>query len=495
MDIEHALLQLSKEGGFPAIKAGWVDRYVDSPVSFWCDIHAPAGSADSMQPFVQYLFDTGNEHQTEVTSNLYHGAVEEFFPTEEDGFRRTLELMHSGENFIQNMPLLARPIGLEGRPDILAKVDGVPSNFGSYSYRVVEIKSAKNIRNSHILQAAAYNRVLGQVQGYQPGDFDIVNRDWNIQTISMADVVAQLDDAMAAIRVTIAGVELQPCYGAAKWPWASFVDNLAIQRNDVSLLPGVGQAKRGDLIAAGFETVDDVVDAELSNLTDIKGIGGKTAANLVTSAQAITSGCPVSRGPFPEVPLGRTKVFFDLEGTDTRGTPEGLEVINYLIGALLRPGDQTADGTAQFVPFFAETNLDERANLAAFLEWAYSLDDPVFYHWHTYEKTHVVKMSEFYGIQPNLSEWVTGRMVDLSPLVTNSFAFPCFGQGLKDIAKALGFKWRQDDVDALGSVVLYLSYVGSGGTDQEARSKILDYNEDDCLATMHIFDWLVSQKI
>ena len=490
MDIEHALVQLIKESGVPAIKAGWVDRYVDSPVSFWCDIHAPPDSADPMQPFVQYLFDAGNEHQTEVTSNLYPEAVQEFFLTEEEGFRRTLELMYSGENLIKNMPLLARTIGLEGRPDVLEKVDGVPSNFGSHSYRVVEIKSAKNIRTSHILQAAAYNRVLGQVQGYQPPDFDIVNRDWNIQTINMSGVAAKLDDAMVAIRAIIAGVELVPCYGAAKWPWASFVNNLAIQRNDVSLLSGVGQAKRGDMTAAGFETVEDVAEAEFSELTNIKGVGAKTAANFVTSAQAITSGRPISRGPSPEVPLGRTDVFFDLEGTDTRLTPEGLEVTNYLIGALLRP----MGGAAQYVPFFAETNLDERANLTSFLEWAYSLDDPVFYHWHTYEKTHVAKMSQFYGIQPNMSEWVTGRMVDLSPLVTNSFAFPCYGQGLKDIAKCLGFQWRQDDVDALGSVVLYLSYVGSGGTDQVARHKILDYNEDDCLATMHIFDWLISQK-
>ena len=490
MDIEHTLVQLIKESGVLAVKAGWVDRYVDSPVSFWCDIHAPAGSADPMQPFVQYLFDTGNEHQTEVTSNLYPEAVQEIFLNEEEGFRSTLELMHSGENLIKNMPLLARSIGLEGRPDVLVKVDGVPSKLGSHSYRVVEIKLAKNIRTCHILQAAAYNRVLGQVQGYQPPDFDIVNRDWNVQTISMSDVTAKLDEAMAAIRAIIAGVELEPCYGAAKWPWVSFVDNLAIQRNDVSLLPGVGQARRGDMTAAGFETVVDVAEAAMSELTNIKGIGVKTAANFVSSAQAIISGHPVSRGPSPEVPLGKTDVFFDLEGTDTPHTPEGLEVTNYLIGAVVR----SKDGMAQYFSFFAENNLEEKANLSAFLEWAYSLDDPVFYHWHTYERTHVAKMSDFYGIQPNLSEWVTSRMVDLSPLVTSAFAFPCYGQGLKDIAKSLGFRWRQDDVDALGSVVLYLSYVGSGGTDQAARHKILDYNEDDCLATMHVFDWLISQK-
>ena len=38
------------------------------------------------------------------------------------------------------------------------------------------------------------------------------------------------------------------------------------------------------------------------------------------------------------------------------------------------------------------------------------------------------------------------------------------------------------------SVALYLNYVGSGGADQTARQKILDYNEDDCVATRVVLD-------
>ena len=491
MDIDKVYDALITGGGPSSIKATWVELFADSPVTFWCDIHAPQEERDSIDPFLQHLFETGLEHQSTVTAESYPGAVQEIFLTEEDGFRRTLELMSDGEKFIKNMPLLCRSIGLEGRPDLLVRVDDIGSELGSHSYALVEIKSARRIRDSHILQAAFYNRLLGIVQGYEPADFYIINGDAQDQAIQMSDVTEKLDRALDDMRLIMAGKRVEPCYGAAKWPWASFVDNLAIQRNDVSLLPGVGQAKRGVITAAGFETVEDVAQAEMGELTKIKGIGATIAANFVTSAQAISSGHPVSRGASPEVPLGRTEVFFDLEGSDPRLAPDGLEVTNYLIGALLRP----MGGTAEYILFFAETNLDERANLVAFLEWAYSLDDPVFYHWHNYEKTHLAKMSQFYAIQSNLSEWVSSRMVDLSPLVTNSFAFPCYGQGLKDIGKALGFKWRQDDVDALASVVLYLSFVRSGGTDQAARHKILDYNEDDCLATMHVFDWLVSQKL
>ena len=85
-------------------------------------------------------------------------------------------------------------------------------------------------------------------------------------------------------------------------------------------------------------------------------------------------------------------------------------------------------------------------------------------------------------------------MVDLSPITTRAFAFPTYGESLKDVAKALGFNWRHQDVSVLTSVVLYLTYIKSGGKDGDSKQKILDYNEDDCKATMYVFDWLKSQQ-
>ncbi|MCI0863264.1 MAG: ribonuclease H-like domain-containing protein, partial [Chloroflexi bacterium] len=62
------------------------------------------------------------------------------------------------------------------------------------------------------------------------------------------------------------------------------------------------------------------------------------------------------------------------------------------------------------------------------------------------------------------------------------------------IAKSLDFKWRQDDVTGVGSMDLYMKYVESGSTDRTSKDKILVYNEDDCFATMHIYDWVMAQE-
>lgn len=490
MDIDQLYASLTLDGGITPIQAGSVERFVQSPISYWCELHAPLDARDSIDLFQQHLFETGYQHQSDVTAESFPEAVQEIVLEEDDGFRRTLKLMLAGERHVKNMPLLCRPIGLGGRPDLLTRVNGINSELGPFSYQVVEIKSARHIREWHILQAAVYNRILGFVQGLEPSEFLLINRDREVKTIRMTDVAERLEQALSDMRDIAAGAVVEPCYGAGIWPWKSLANQMAIDRNDVSLLSGIGLAKRQDLVLAGFSLVDEVAEAQESTLTEIKGIGSKTAKNLITAAQAMVQDCVIRRAPTSEILRGRTEVFFDFEGTDPQLGAEGLEVTNYLIGTVWR----TANGPHQYRPFFAPTCMDEKANLNDFLEWAHSLNDPVFYHWRPHEKTHLNKMGTFYELEPVRLEWVTNRMVDVSPHVTNSFAFPCYGQGLKDIAKSLGFRWRQDDVDGLGTVVLYLRFVESGGLDTEAKEKILMYNEDDCLATMYLFDWLLAQK-
>ena len=489
MDIEKTINALSQDIGIPLIVATDVERFVLSPITFWCNMHAPEGRQDSLPPYLQHLFTVGHEHQTEVIDESYTGAVQKVFYGEEEGLRLTLELMASGEDAIKNMPLISLPLGIEGRPDVLFRVDGTDSALGPFSYNVVEIKTARNIQKAHILQGAVYNRLLGAAQGYEPPEFYMINRDGDMQTIRMADVVDDLDQVLSDMRDVINGKIIEPCHGSAKWPWETYVNELAVQTNDVSLISGVGPVVRENLVSAGFTTVAAVANAQEQNLTKIRRVGVATAKKFISTAKAIHQNSPIRRSDNVQIPRGKTEVFFDFEGTDPRIGVEGLEVVNYLIGALVRSPSEPV----RFVPFFAESFEDEERILQEFFEWGASLDDPVFYHWYHYERTHLNKMTEFFGITPTKSDLVMNHLVDLHPITTKAFAFPAYGEGLKEIARSLGFSWRHDDVDALTSVVLYFTYLNSEGADSEARQKILDYNEDDCLATMLIFDWLLSQ--
>ncbi len=183
-------------------------------------------------------------------------------------------------------------------------------------------------------------------------------------------------------------------------------------------------------------------------------------------------------------------MFFDLEGAAPGLDPEGIGLVNYLIGHVIRSPGQPAI----YEPFFASNFEQEGLILGEFFQWAGSLEDARFYHWHNYEKTHLTRMASSHGLEPTLVSQVLDRLVDLSPITTGAFAFPTYGESLKDIAKCLGFSWRQEEVSGQSSMALYQEYVESGGTDDKTRQKLLDYNEDDCRATMHIFDWLSARR-
>ena len=71
-------------------------------------------------------------------------------------------------------------------------------------------------------------------------------------------------------------------------------------------------------------------------------------------------------------------------------------------------------------------------------------------------------------------------------------SFATIGTGLKKIAPYLGFTWRQDDVNATESIRMYFDYVKDPILNKINLQKITDYNEDDCIATRVIKDWLES---
>ena len=79
-------------------------------------------------------------------------------------------------------------------------------------------------------------------------------------------------------------------------------------------------------------------------------------------------------------------------------------------------------------------------------------------------------------------------------VATDSVAFPTYGNGLKQIAVYLDFRWRHKDVSATESIAMYLDYVNNSEGSEIKFQKIIDYNEDDCIATRVIKDWLVSLK-
>jgi uncharacterized protein len=163
--------------------------------------------------------------------------------------------------------------------------------------------------------------------------------------------------------------------------------------------------------------------------------------------------------------------------------------INYLIGVVTR-----TSGKIEYKPFIAHQLDEEGEMFDQFVEWLLEHERSVIYHWSTPEKKRLEDLLDEYRFSEETRERVRRiireNMIDLCKIATKSCVFPTYGDGLKEIGNYIGYEWKHADVDARECTALYFQYIENPRKHKAELQKILDYNEDDCRATIHIKDWL-----
>jgi hypothetical protein len=195
-------------------------------------------------------------------------------------------------------------------------------------------------------------------------------------------------------------------------------------------------------------------------------------------------------GPI-EVPSGDIEIDFDIESAANGRV--------YLWGFLVQP----AGGPGVYHEFSRFTDLDDadEVELAreAF-EWLRSVVETggrvVVFHYSGYEVAKIRSLADRAG--DPLLDWAAGyaeeQFVDLLEIVKNHY-FGVAGLGLKLMARHAGFSWRDEEPGGLNSQVWFAEAVHAEGQPDRAaaRQRVLDYNEDDVLATAHLRTWLRAQ--
>lgn len=464
------------------ITARTIYNYSISPFMVHCEKFGPKDKKDALTQYQEMLFDQGRMHETKVIETEYPEAEKLEYETPEEGFRMLLEGMNKGVKVLCGLPAFYLPEGLMGRFDILERRDTNPSIFGRYHYIVKEIKLAKNIQKHHIYQVAFYNYMLGKIQEYTSSAFYVVNRDYEESVVDYDEtgLLGILED----IREILRGKKVDPTYGACEWPWESYNNEEAIRRKDISLVGGIGPSFKQKLVEEGICTIDDLAKTQIEDLVKIKGIGTKKAKKFSFNSRAIVSGnyiC-ISMCKFPEK---RTEIFLDLEGTGEQVGDEELIAIDYLIGVLTRK-----DENEEYMPFIAHELDKEGEMFHQFVKWLLKQDDFIIYHWHHYDRVHLERLADRYGLQDKIRKVIFGNMRDLYRDAVSCFAFPTYGNGLKEVASYLGYKWKRPDINALESIALYFQYLENPDKNKGKMQEVIDYNEDDCRATMLVKNWL-----
>ena len=172
----------------------------------------------------------------------------------------------------------------------------------------------------------------------------------------------------------------------------------------------------------------------------------------------------------PVMPLVGTRVFLDVEGLPDRD-------FYYLVGMRV----EGPDGT-EHRALWADSPADEKRIWVEFLGILSGTDRPTLLHYGSFEKTFLKKMCERYGGPPEPSATATAiaSSTNLLAVIYAQIYFPAYSNGLKDIARILGFEWSDPSASGLLSIAWRSRWEES--RDSGLRDKLIAYNADDCEA-------------
>lgn len=194
----------------------------------------------------------------------------------------------------------------------------------------------------------------------------------------------------------------------------------------------------------------------------------------------------------PEPSVG--DVFLDFEGDRFFGDG-GLE---YLTGWAFHE-----DGAWQYAQQWALARADERTACEAFLDFvAERLDrhpDLHVYHFGAYEPAALKRLVARHATRADTLDRLLrgGRFVDLHAAVREGVRIGIERYGLKEIEPLTGFRRAHDLRDAALArieVEVALETGDLGAIDDELRVRVAAYNNDDCLATLALRDWLEARR-
>lgn len=432
-----------------------------------------------MHDFMLEKMDEGKEYEKEIMDDLKLEPV--LYETPEEGVQKTLEMMHRGDEMIGHSALYYLRERLAGKPDIIRKRIG-KSFLGSHYYEVIDVKSALNVYKKYIMQVVHYSWLLSKIQGYLPpkayllmGDGreeEIVVDDYLVEFKKQLEFIEEIVDRKRECTPTVGG-------GCGTCEWKDYCFEKAIERGDISLVPGVGGKTKEFFAANGIETVRDLLDSDLGNLLTKNRCPNLNklkrmrmhAKSLLTKEEFLIDEI--------RLPKGTTEIFLDVETTDVQQE-------TWLIGLLIRRGEKET-----VEQFYAPTSEDTKGMFEQFKEFMKDQSDLAIYTYTSYDRRALEQLGQEHGLSPELRDRIFDNIFDLHKELKRTMILPTLSYSLKEVAPYLGFEWKEK-VDAPISMLLYKRYQQT--KDKDLMRLALEYNKDDLVATKIVKDFLASNR-
>lgn len=392
--------------------------------------------------------------------------------------------------------------GWRGRADFVVRVDE-PSQLGSWSYEPYDTKLARSSRPAAVLQLAWYANEIAEVQGRMPERLHVVLGTGKTESFRPDDVAAYLRRAQERLR---SHVEARP----ETYPWpcdhcsrCSFAttcherwdadDHLtrvaSIRRDWIERLGTAGVTTLTELAesSSGFE-VERLAPPVLERLQDQAALQLRRTRTGEIDVHLLEPELERGLGLLPAPSAG--DVFFDMEGDPLYEPAAGLE---FLFGVLTRE----SDGTTAYRAFRAHDRPSELRAFEQFVDFVGErrrvYPDLHVYHYAAYEPSTLARLMSTHATrEAEIDDLLRAEvLVDLLQVVRQALRAGVPSYSLKEIEQP--FFTRVADIGSGNAAVIEFERWLDDGDDARL-ARIEAYNEEDCLATLGLRDWLLAHR-
>lgn len=416
----------------------------------------------------------------EVQREVLRGRsfVEVDVEDQEEACLRTLELMKAGEQTILRGTLAHGH--WVGHPDILERVEG-QSRFGSYYYVACDIKRDRQLKDVYKFQGAFYAELLWRVQNVHPTRGYVLTPDGAVLSYDLEPLAAEFHLNLEEIERILAG-QRPPHFltsGCKQSPWFKECRNASLSCDDLSLINRVWRSEVAALRQAGLDSTTALAASNPDLLAaQIPTISRDRLYFLRTQAVSLLEGRTIVMNSIA-FPPAREEIYFDVESDPLRD-------FDFLFGVLRL--DKSGE---EYRSFVADRLEKEEEVWRSFLTYLSEHREAVIYHFGWYEIEVMRRLGVRYDCQEVVERIVTDQMRDLLMLIRDAIIFPLYFYSLKDIARLLGFSWREAGVSGLNVVFLFEQFLKTRR--RQILTRIITYNEDDCRATALVKKWSAEQ--
>lgn len=493
------------------ITASLLYDYLQCPHRVWRDAHGPQNEKiTEPNPFVELLWNRGVAHEERVIKQLAD-ITDISTGSMDDRFARTLTAMNGGalliyQGVVRIDKLLGIPDLLRRQPDGSYMPLDIKSGMGSEGGDEDEGELGKP-KKHYAAQLALYVDALqrlGYATEHRAAIIDLHGQEvlyeldqpmgsktpqtfWESYQQTKLVVTALLENKIQNQPAMIGACKVCPWYGSCK-KWCQ-------QTDDMTAVFYLGRSTRQRLHedlqvntvkALADVAVPEALEQKKADKTFLAGIGEKTLTKMVARAKLLSQQLPPVLYQPVALPVVDYELFFDIEDDPTQ------EFV-YLHGVY----ERTAAGE-RFVPFVAKevSPAAEAEAWSAFWQYIRSLPAGRFavYYYSHHEKTTYRRLQRQYPDVISVEElevfFANPNVIDLyTSIILPHTDWPVWSYSLKTLATYAGFSWRDATPSGALSIQWYNDYLQT--RDPAILQRIIEYNEDDCKATLVIKDVLV----